>query len=223
MKNNDNLKIEFLRILRSCNTVAKVLADLDKPAGYRATIKFSNKLVAPRICSLVCDFKSYLPFKFEKTDTIITAEDFNNFEIIDFDGFGIIEFRYLTPVVVDSTLYLYLQNNWYEIGRPSAEGLYNDYKNITEKFPFDLKSGLKLSDGRPVDLVISNLSRHALSLATLIYLVYDYEKMGVNLTPFVEGLFSKIRNFGDDFIEAIESMSVFDALTTKTGGKRWRR
>jgi len=222
MKNNDILKIEFLRVLRSCSTVAKVLIDMDKPAGYRATLGFSGKLVAPRICSLVCDFKSYLPFKFEKTDTIITEEDFDNFEVIDFNGFGKIEFRYLTPTVVDSTLYLYLQNHWYEIGRPSAEGIYNDYREIAEKFPFDLNSGLKLSDRRPIDLVISNLSRHASSIATLVYIVYNYERMGVKLTPFVDALFCGIKNFGDNFIETIEAMSVFDALTTKTGGKRWR-
>jgi hypothetical protein len=125
-------------------------------------------------------------------------------------------------VVIDSALYLYLKDHWYEFGRPSAERIYDDYKEIVEKFPLDLKSGLKLSDGRPVDLVVSNLSKHASSLVTLIYALYNKEEMSVKLTPFVEDLFYRMKNFGDNFIEAIEAMSVFDALTFKTGTKRWR-
>jgi hypothetical protein len=212
-------EVEFNRVLGASRVLLEILRN---EASNMSGVIIENvyRIVVPETAKSLRAFYTPIFGSEFKGKDIITAEDFNRFEVVNID-----RSRFSISLHSNNEIYIHLTmgQEWpYTIGEVSfytLNGLFYFYYNeFPEGLPFNLTNRKDVNFFYMLNR-ISDITRLAIATVSLIYTLYNFkESFQVKgkypedipvASNYVHSIKEKIRALGDNFVEVIEKLGAF--------------
>jgi len=215
-------EVELNRILEATRVLLEILQS-EKPSGMSGlTIENVNHITVPRTVESLRAF--YIPLfgQNSKEKNIITAEDFNHFEVVD-----IYHSRFSIYLLNDGAISIHLligKEYPYAIGEVWSNTLGGMYYFCNDVLPKGLPFNLLDKKNRDFSYMhnrISDVTRLAIATVSLVYNLYSFDDIQVKGeriedTPlaldYINSLKEKIRALGNSVVEAIKILGGFGSF-----------
>lgn len=235
-----SFNIDFQKVLRSCSVLHKIIVRENKYLLDLVDITSVDKIVLPRAYRPAFHWHGYAPIK-GKNDSLITVDDFNNFEIVDVQGKGRIRIAFVINIndVVNISVHIANEKTNKKrktptVGEEMFEPISNTvlskrnvknpciyYWQIVDKLPYDVDDLQRMHDDRATFDMIKDLSKIGASVMTTLYTLYNFSDKFVveggfnkeHTLEYIESVRKKIMELGEDILDIIETMAFIDSIS----------
>jgi hypothetical protein len=238
MEELKGFNIDFQKVLRSCSVLHKIIVRENKYLLDLVDITSVDKIVLPRAYRPAFYWRDYVPIK-SKNDSLVTVDDFNNFEIVDVHGKGRVRISFVINDVINISVHIANEKTNKKHKTPMVgEEMFEPISNIVlskrnvknpciyywqtvDKLPYDVDDLQRIHDDHATFDMIKDLSKIGASVMTTLYTLYNFSDKFVvegrfnkeHTLEYIESVRKKIMELGEDILDIIETMAFIDAIS----------
>jgi hypothetical protein len=220
MKTVEKFNLDFRGILSFSKVILPLLNDEEAPPFTRiSNLKY---FVVPEAVKFTDGFRFIIGYR-KPTNPIITLKDFNIYKVTEYEGNNCLHIHHGVRQALGFEIIFNYGKKSQKVAmflRDEDEVMFSDYQLLTDTLPYNIESE-KDSTWFNVSIASHWIASRSIAILTLLYTLYNLkEDMRIEggqgqdqkALEYVKRLTGRIKEVGNNFFEALDSLRVFGAF-----------